>query len=301
MICGIVDVGSNTIRLSIYRCEAGTVRVLMHKKTMAGLASYVVAGRLPMRGVRVVCDVLLDYRALLDNLGISEMYVFATASLRNITNSAEAVKSIRLQTGIPIDVISGKEEAALSFYGATLGMSEQKGLLLDLGGGSTELVRYAGGRIEDSCSLPFGALTLFDHFVEDLLPTSGECKNIQKNVLKKLDSEVDSPKKSKIICAVGGTARAACKVANRFFDRPADCMTMSAEELHRLYKICKKASRDTVRELLKVTPDRIHTIIPGIAALDALATAYRAEELRVSSCGVREGYLHKKVLKETDK
>ena len=142
MLCGIVDLGSNTIRLSIYHCDGGQFRLLLNKKTMAGLAGYVRHGVLSDSGILVACRTLAAYRALLDNFSVRDMHVFATASLRNITNTAEAVQTIRDITGITVEVLSGEEEAALSFKGAVLPGGVSTGLLADIGGGSFELVAY---------------------------------------------------------------------------------------------------------------------------------------------------------------
>ena len=120
MICGIVDLGSNTIRLSIYHWEGQDFRLLLNKKTIAGLAGYVQGGVLSDSGILVACRTLSSYRALLDNFQVSKMHVFATASLRNISNTGEAVETIRDVTGIPVEVLSGDAEAALSFKGAVL-------------------------------------------------------------------------------------------------------------------------------------------------------------------------------------
>ena len=142
MKCGIADVGSNTIRLSIYRWEGTQFKLLLNKKVMAGLAGYIKDGALSDSGILVACRTLSSYRALLDNFQVSKMHVFATASLRNISNTGEAVETIRDVTGIPVEVLSGDAEAALSFKGAVLPGGVSTGLLADIGGGSFELVSY---------------------------------------------------------------------------------------------------------------------------------------------------------------
>ncbi len=142
MMCGIVDLGSNTIRLSIYQYEGERFRLLLNKKTMAGLAGYVQDGALSDGGILVACRVLSSYRALLSNFSVSEMHVFATASLRNISNTGEAVEAIRDVTGVTVEVLDGETEAALSFKGAVLPGGVPTGLLADIGGGSVELVSY---------------------------------------------------------------------------------------------------------------------------------------------------------------
>jgi len=73
--------------------------------------------------------------------------------------------------------------------------------------------------------------------------------------------------------------------------------SLSAQELRRLLKTLKKPDHDHLHLLLKAAPDRIHTLIPGLLVLDTVAQAYQLQEILVSSCGVREGYLHHRVLK----
>ncbi len=298
MICGIVDIGSNTIRLSVYRCEDGENRLLMHRKTMAGLASYVKSGRLPSEGIRIICKVLQEYKKLLDNLEIPDMHVFATAPLRNISNTEEVVSSILDETGISVNVLSGEEEAVLSFTGATLGITHKKGVMLDLGGGSTEILRYEGGKILSTYSLPIGSLNLFNRYVKGFYPTEEERKQIQKAVREQLERNGVDLSPSSHICGVGGTIRAASQVANHFFCRSDDYRIITIEELRMLLKRIRKPDSDNIHELLKIVPDRIHTIIPGLIVLETISKALNAEEITVSMCGVREGYLMKCVIGE---
>ena len=109
MIYGIADVGSNTVRLSIYKCEGGEIRLLMNRKVMAGLAGYVRHGALTPEGIEVACQTLQGYRSLMDNLELPDLRVFATASLRNISNTEEAVGAVMAATGLRVDVLTGRE------------------------------------------------------------------------------------------------------------------------------------------------------------------------------------------------
>ena len=158
--CAIADVGSNTMRLSIYQYDDTTFKLLLNRKEMAGLAGYVKEGALTPEGILVACRVLAGFRTLLSNFSIDEFHVFATASLRNISNTEEALDTIREVTGISVEVLTGADEAALSFQGALHG-SASSGLLADIGGGSTELVVYENGAITSGCSLPMGSLSLY--------------------------------------------------------------------------------------------------------------------------------------------
>lgn len=296
MICGLVDLGSNTIRLSIYQCENGQGRLLMNRKVMAGLADYVEAGALTAQGIQVACSAVEEYKQLMKNLNFHHLHVFATASLRNVSNTEDAAGRIQAVTGLPVDVLSGTEEARLSFLGA-VEAGPESGLLIDLGGGSTELVRYEGREILSSCSLSLGSLSLFSRNVSALHPTKQERKAIRAQVKEQLERHVPTPPSVAHGCGVGGTARAACKVANCLFDRPRDCRVLTAQELKQMLKRLKNPSRSDLHLLLKAAPDRIHTIIPGLLALDTIARVYGLEDITVSPSGVREGYLQEKILK----
>ena len=296
MICGIVDLGSNTIRLSIYQCEDGRAQLLMNRKVTAGLADYVVDGEMSPQGIRVACDVLEEYRTLMDNLRFPRLRVFATASLRNVSNTAEAVTQIQETTGLSVDVLSGTEEGRLSFLGAVQGNGPEEGLLIDLGGGSTELVEYRRGDILSSCSLSLGSLSLFSRYVSRLHPTREERRAIRGQIREQLERHVPQPPAIRHACGVGGTARAACKVANLLFQRPRECHVLSARELRQLVKRLKEPSREDLHLLLKAVPDRVHTLIPGLLVLDTVARAYQLEDIAVSRCGVREDYLQDRVL-----
>ncbi len=297
MICGIVDLGSNTIRLSIYHWEGQDFRLLLNKKTMAGLAGYVQGGVLSDSGILVACRTLSSYRALLDNFQVSKMHVFATASLRNISNTGEAVETIRDVTGIPVEVLSGDAEAALSFKGAVLPGGVSTGLLADIGGGSFELVSYEDMSITSACSLPVGSLSLYTRFVNGLFPTPEERKAMRAYVEEQLDRARTAGVRRSRLCGVGGTIRALNKLSVDVFHKPPESRSMTAEELRELYKLLKKDGRDTLRQILHAAPDRVHTLVPGLVILNTIIKAYGVEQVTASSSGVREGYLMDRVMK----
>lgn len=297
MKCGIVDLGSNTIRLSIYHWEGRQFKLLMNKKEMAGLAGYIKDGVLSDRGILVACQVLSGFKALLENFDIRDIHVFATASLRNIVNTEDALDTIRAVTGVTVEVVSGSDEATLSFLGATVGGgAPDTGLLADIGGGSTELVAYEKGGITSGCSLPMGSLSLFTRYVTGLFPTREERHAIRDQV----EAELERAKTQGVRCAhltgVGGTIRAAAKLCNDLSGAEQNNRTIPAEEIRALYKDLKKGDQATLRQILRIVPDRVHTILPGLAILCAVLKSYEVETVLVSPCGVREGYLLQRVM-----
>lgn len=297
MICGIVDMGANTIRMSIYRAENGDVRMLIHKKAMAELSAYVKKGVLSQAGMEKACEVLREFREILDNFGIENVYVFATASLRNIDNTAEAVVYIGERTGFSIDVLSGEEEARLDFVGAGRSARIDDGALVDIGGGSTEIVQFRSGEILSAASLPVGCLTLYLKYVKEVFPNRGQCREIRQDVQQRLQAAGSFRGcGADVLCGVGGTVRAALKINNLLFDQPSGNRELSCENLRLILQMLRKSDRFALKTILRTDPDRVSTLIPGLIVLRAVAKYCGSSRIIVNDFGVREGYLYDRVL-----
>lgn len=304
MIYALIDLGSNTIRLTVYQCgelyhnRQHPIDIYFHKKTVAGLASYVQDGILSEKGMQRASDVLNNYKRVLRPFGIENVRVFATASLRNIKNRDEAVSFIQEQTGWLVDVISGEEEATYGFIGMTLAMPAKDGILLDIGGGSTEIVVYQDGNILNACSLPIGSLNLFSQYVYGLLPTLEEKDAISNRVLEEVQQvHLDIPFRHPVICGVGGTVRATARLNNEVFRRTSDNTSIQTRNLKYMTKQINGERNHFVTTILKTAPERIHTIAPGMLILRTLSKYFDSKEIIVSGYGVREGYLFGKILR----
>ena len=156
MLYAMIDVGSNTIRMAIYEIDGDRVEMLMKRKNSVGLASYVRDGYMTRAGIDKVVEVISDYRFFLDEMGINRVTAFTTAALRNSINGYDAVEEISYRTGANIHLMSGDDEATFDFIGATHDLPDDSGLLIDIGGGSTEIVYFSKGAIKVKVSLPIG-------------------------------------------------------------------------------------------------------------------------------------------------
>lgn len=123
---------------------------------MAGLSGYVEDGRLSAEGIECACAGLLTFRGILQTLAIDRISVFATASLRNISNTEQALSVIHAATGYFVEVISGEEEALFGYAGAMQELRLSSGAFLDIGGASTEIVTFDGGTPVNFASFPIG-------------------------------------------------------------------------------------------------------------------------------------------------
>lgn len=250
-------------------------------------------------GIHKLCAALLECRMMLEQFEIERYFVFATASLRNIQNTREAVDQVFLVTGFSIDVISGQAEAYLDYYGVMVDAPLENGLLFDIGGGSTELVTIAHdgpGVIE---SLPIGSLTLAKEYVDKVFPKQSECEKIQARIRKEL-------KKRKLhrlpahtaLCGVGGTARALLMLAQEQQELPDTQRLLTVSQLKKLEKALWKKDGKAREMLLKTCPDRLHTIYPGMLILDELVQLSQCETIYISKYGVREGYLRRELARK---
>ena len=289
MIYAVIDLGSNTIRMNVYRLRNGKFRLLFSKKATAGIVSYVKDGRLNREGICEICSTLESFKKVLEHLQIEQCSVFATASLRNIDNTEEVITQVKKKTGMKICLISGEEEGRLSFRGAAIQLSAEDGLFIDIGGGSTELVRFAEGKAQSSCSLPIGSLNLYNRFVHDIIPTAQERKEISLYVEGALLSSEVKPE-GKLLAAAGGTARAVEKLLLRSGALERKGEAISLAQLEQLQQQLLSGS-DAAHMILRCKPDRIYTLIPGFLILKGVMQHFGCEQLKVCRNGIREGYL----------
>lgn len=288
---GVIDIGSNTMRLSCYRVAGCEIENVFHKKNVAGLASYVdESGNLSEEGIKAAIKTLKEFKQVITNVKLNELYVIATASFRNVENTEYIVNKIKTETGIDVEVISGEEEAEYDFIGAAYKNNLNEGLLIDIGGGSTELVFFEDMEVKKAVSIPIGSLNMFNKYVTGLIPNKAEMKKIRDCVKEKLDELNYTEKSGNIILGVGGTNRAVCKLYNELYNQEKENKKMKCREVRSLSKVLMENS-NAMRKVLQMVPDRVHTITPGLIILNTIAKYYSAKEMLVSECGVREGYL----------
>ena len=142
MLYAIMDIGSSSIRLAVYHLEKDSMDLLLKKKHAIGLAGFIDNGCMSQAGIDKTVEIVKDFKNFLANFPIAAMDAITTAALRNCRNSKAAVCEIEKRTGISLRVISGDEEATFDFIGATHNRKDGSGLLVDIGGGSTEIVSY---------------------------------------------------------------------------------------------------------------------------------------------------------------
>lgn len=295
----VIDIGSNSMRLTVYETtETGGFTILFKDKVMAGLAGYVEDGALSLDGIARAVLGLMSFRNTLEALNITQVSVFATASLRNITNTTQAVSTIQRATGFSIEVISGEEEARYGYAGAMEELDLSDGLFVDIGGASTEVVRFADRQLITANSCPVGSLKLYRDWVKKILPNREAIQNMEHAIQQAMEGVIHQsvPQGLPLVC-VGGTSRAALKLAKRVCHLPESANRISIQQLQQVCAALCASQKAAADLILKVEPERIHTIIPGLLILRHIVEGFGAGEMIVSQYGVREGYLCQKIRK----
>ncbi|MCI8469498.1 MAG: exopolyphosphatase [Eggerthellaceae bacterium] len=297
---GVIDLGSNSVRLVIYEVRAHAdhplrkkdFRALVDEKKMAGLSAYVQDGRLSDAGVAKAVDVLEGHLRLARDLDCDKTGIFATAVLRNCANSAEAVAAIEDAIGAPIDLLPGEEEARLDFVGASCDRALERGTLIDVGGGSTELVRVEDGRDARGVSLDQGCVSSYAQFVRLILPTPDEADAIRGAFAGRLAALPDAGAfASTRLYGVGGSVRGAAKLLGALTGAPKATRTITRAGLAGLLALLRDDPSAFAHLATRAVPDRLHSIVPGCLIVATLMEHLGADELEVCKHAIREGYL----------
>lgn len=302
MLYGVIDIGSSTVRMAVYDISpAGGAEMLLKKKHVVGLAGYVEGGRMTQAGIDKAVEILQEFRAFLACFHIDHVYAFTTAALRNASNSREAVAEIERRTGLAIRVITGDEEATFDFIGATHGLAGESGLLVDIGGGSTELVSFAAGRIERKVSLPLGATALAARFSAEVLPSRAECAAMRAEAQEVLAGASSFARiQAPVLCGIGGTFKSGLALYRAVYGKSAgDDLTMEAARLTELIERFvrdRALPQEDVVLLMRAVPDRLPTILPGLVVADVIAKRFGAQRITYSDSGVREGFIYSEII-----
>jgi exopolyphosphatase / guanosine-5'-triphosphate,3'-diphosphate pyrophosphatase len=163
---GVIDIGSNSIRLAVIETDGRNyLEVLEEARAVPKLIRDVSAtGMLSDRSIETVLDILRDFLAIARGGGADEVYAVATSAVRDATNGGELVARAASELGLVVEIAPGTREAEFAFTGAVHGLLTERGLVIDIGGGSMEVVRFDGRELIGAWTLPLGAVRLSDDF-----------------------------------------------------------------------------------------------------------------------------------------
>lgn len=296
MKCAVVDIGSNTMRMNIYSIKGGEVDLLFKKKQFSSLASYNENGLLSQEGINILLKTLSTFKKDLSKIKIKNMYIFATASIRNVANCSDIIKLVKNELDLDIDLISGKKEAFLGYMGLEDNLKKNEGINIDVGGGSAEVIIYKDNDVVFSESMPEGSLSLYSKYVSGVLPNIYEVSHMQDAIKQNLESiELKNIKKiPKHVTAIGGTARALVKLTNSLKVGKKD-YEIEKSDLEEMINLISKGDIFLKKKIVRLLPERIHTITTGMIIYNMICEKLNVDKILVSKNGIREGYLDYKL------
>lgn len=286
----VIDIGSNSVRLVVYEGVARSPTVLFNEKMMAGLGRGIVAtGRLDKEAVIRAVEELRRFRALAYQAGAVSLHVIATGAVREAENGMDFVAKAENILGVPIRVLSGKEEAAYSAQGVISAFHQPKGIVGDLGGGSLELVEVARETIGRRTTLPLGGLRLQEMAKHSLT----QAAQITREELRRADFLQQGEGRS--FYCVGGTWRNLARLHMIATDYPLPVMQHYKFDLAELAGFLSKVADDelaNISGIKRISKTRRALLPYGAVVLREIIEAMQPKNVVVSAFGVREGYLY---------
>jgi exopolyphosphatase/guanosine-5'-triphosphate,3'-diphosphate pyrophosphatase len=283
VILGCIDIGSNTTRLLVAEAGGGELRALCNERAYTCIRKSLDAtGCIPREKIAETVAVVRDQAAAARELGAEEVIAVATAAIREAPNGADLERAVEEVASLPLRVISGEEEARLSFAGATRTLpAAAKGTtaVVDVGGGSTEIaVGSTAGGVEWWKSLRIGSAMLAGEHLHTDPPTPDELAAARDEATAAF-AGIGAPPVD-VAVAVGGTATSLLCVVGAALDHDA---------LERGIELVSEARIADVAARLELEEERVRLLPAGILVLQAASDCLGP--LEVARGGLREGVI----------
>lgn len=241
---------------------------------------------------------LLRMKKIIDGYGVAHIEAVATSAVRQAANGAEFVQAVHERTGLAVRCIPGEEEARLVSL-SVLHNFDLDGIrygMIDIGGGSVEIVTAVGNRVEEYYSLELGAVTLTESFLRHDPVAEGDQRKLIKHIRACLKDAFtdDESVNARCLVASGGTITsvAAMIMAARgeAYDSVHGYEVLRSDIVHLLAMLLRKDVKER-RGVAGLNPDRADIIVAGVVLLDELMKFFGANILRVNERGIREGLI----------
>ena len=289
---GVVDVGSNSIRMVVFDGAARSPAYFFNEKVMAGLgAGLATTNRLNPRGRERALAALKRFALLSQGMGIERLTVVATAAVREAEDGPAFAEEVERTTGLRLHVIDGAEEARLSAQGVLLGWPEAEGIVCDIGGNSVEFAVVKDGKVGKRVSTQIGPFRLQQ--VEG--GAVARRKHVRKVLLGAREAIGGGHDR---IYLVGGSWRAFARLDMERKSYPLTVMheyRMSRDSVMETVEWLKSAELALLRARTGTSADRMELIPLASEVLDQIARVFRPKEMDVSSYGIREGLLYEQM------
>lgn len=285
---GIIDIGSNSIRLVVYDGAARLPAILFNEKVMAGLGrSLAETGAIDESALTIATAALARFGSLAREMEVDTLRTVATAAVREASNGSRLI-AIAEALGLEVELLSGEAEALAAGYGVLSGIPEADGIVGDLGGGSLELVRVVAGTVTDRISFPLGVLRI------GAIREKGK-GTLDRTVAKLLaDAGWAGRGEGLPLYLVGGSWRALARLDMHLSGYPLPVIheyAMAAATVTRLQRTIGQLGKSKIRAVPNLSSGRAATLEHAAALLNALVKHLGSTATVASAFGLREGLL----------
>ncbi len=284
MICACIDIGSNTTRLLVADAGNGQLRELVTQRDFTRIGrSLDAGGAIPAAKIAETAEVVATQAKVAREVGAERIVTVATAAIRNAPNREELLMAIERAGGMSTEVLTGEEEARLSFVGATrtlLGPVDGTIAVIDVGGGSSEIaIGEPHGVMTWSASFRIGSGFLADAYLRSDPPSVDELEKVRRHVAGTFEGLAPPPADGAV--AVGGTATSLRRLLG---------VELVHETLERGIRVLCTTPIAEVAARFELDPERIRLLPAGILVLEAMSDLLGLP-LRIARGGLREGVL----------
>lgn len=300
---GIIDLGSNSARLVIVNLFAdGYFMVIDELKESVRLGQDMERdGFLKPARVADTIRTLKMFKKLCDASGVTRIIAVATEAVRRAKNQRSFLDEIQATCGIQIRVLSAEEEATFVYRGVINTMDAPKGLILEIGGGSTKIVYYNRRNMLNYVTLPFGAVTLTGLFAEEGVKPEVQAAKIEEfftHQLKDIEwlKEVDPDTQ---MIGVGGSFRNLFKIAKILNKYPLDTVhnyKMYVEDFEPVYNTIRVLDLDKKKKIKGLSTDRADILPAALAIIKSFVSFMNNDMFTISGAGLREGIMFNQAL-----
>ncbi|WP_405268845.1 hypothetical protein [Methanobrevibacter sp.] len=298
---GIVDVGSNSLSLNIYKEDNGKIKQVYAENKDSVIAKYKKNNVLTEDGINQLILILNDYDKKMNSKNVDIKYYFATASLRNIGNSGEVVTAVKNSLGIDLHVLTGEEEAYMGFNAVKrMDLATDDGLLVEIGGGSCQITIFANKNPVIEKSMPIGSLACYNEYISSIFPNESEMTNIQNRVIMELNKlKITTSLPIYDLYGNGGAIYTFKKLLIYLgeIDDDTDAIPVSMVD-STLNKLLKNTT-ETYRIMSNVDSSRITTLIPGIIIAKVILNYFQVSYLHFCKSKMEEGIVYELIENNT--
>jgi len=294
---GVIDLGSNSLRLVVFERLGAAVFPLFNEKVMCGLGRGLSStGRLNPEGVALALVNLRRFVAFARAIAVDHLAVLATAAVRDASDGEAFAAEVERQCRVQVKIIDGAEEARLSAAGVLAGIPDADGIVADLGGGSVELVRVGPGtltdggpgQIDEGISLPLGPLRLAEF--------ADRAKGLSETIERAFSGvSVLRAAAGRKLYLVGGAARAIARLHMEHTQYPLHIIhryTISRREAESFLDIIGRQSRKSLERITTISRRRLDVVPLAALVLRKLITFAGPQSVVFSALGLREGYAY---------